>query len=577
MPAEITATGARIGPVSPYSKFDLSRTWVLFVVLSLLWQASVSVANEQPSSAGLKGELQALLAAPHLERSDTKQSDVLRSFYQQRDNAPAWVDAKRLMEIGQLEKLAELHGLVPADYLLPELKARAAKLLTGIPAGQNRDEDLAAFELLATQSIVGMASHLRYAKVDLGNRIPARRAATNEWQHRELELLSAAADSESLFSYLNGLAPDTVLYRAMQASLAEHRRLVADSVEWTLLPTGSTLEPGVTDPRVALLRQRLGLAQTDMSEAENHFYDANLALAVADFQARHMLDSDGLVGKSTVQALNISIRERVDQLLVNLEWRRWAAMPEHQEYLVVNVAQFAIHLVDDDERIWTTRTQVGRYKRQTPTFKSALTSVVANPSWTVPPTIFREDVLPELQADRGYLRRKNMRVIDAAGRTVDSQSIDWEQTTARDFPYRLRAKPSKGNALGRMKFQMPNPYLIYLHDTPSRRLFENDIRTFSSGCIRLEQPEQLAQLLVERQSKVSPERLNSALAGKRTRHIELDAPMPIVVMYGTVDMDDTGRLVFARDVYRRDKRVLAAMNPAKPDERDTILLAALGR
>ena len=389
-----------------------------------------------------------------------------------------------------------------------------------------------------------------------------------------LNLLQAAERSESLFGYLDSLPPDTTVYRAIQVSLAQHRNLLRNGIEWPRLDAGDTLEPGMTDPRVAVLRARLGVPVID-SRTDANFYDENLALAVADFQSRHALEDDSLVGKATVRALNVSIVDRIDQLRVNLEWQRWAAMPEHDEYLLVNVAQFAIHLVNNDERVWSTRTQVGRYKRQTPMFKSELNSMVANPSWTVPPGIFRKDVLPAVQADPEYLTRKQMRVIDAAGRTVDGASIDWQATTAATFPYRLRAKPGRTNALGKIKFQMPNPYMIYLHDTPSRNLFNKDVRAFSSGCIRLEQPAELAQLILDRQQNVSAERFNAALDSRRTRHVDLDAPMPIVVMYGTVDLDASGQLVFARDIYRKDSKVLMALNAADPDERDTILLAQL--
>jgi murein L,D-transpeptidase YcbB/YkuD len=168
-----------------------------------------------------------------------------------------------------------------------------------------------------------------------------------------------------------------------------------------------------------------------------------------------------------------------------------------------------------------------------------------------------------------------MRVIDKSGKTVDSSDFDWKSISAVDFPYRLRAFPGATNALGRLKFEMPNPYFIYLHDTPSRDLFADDLRAFSSGCIRLENPEQLARRLMVREADAAVARLDRALSAERTRHLELGDPIPVVVMYGTVDIDANGELVFARDVYGRDSAVLMAMHSSQPDDRDTIMLAQL--
>jgi murein L,D-transpeptidase YcbB/YkuD len=520
----------------------------------------------QPAvESGLQQQVRVTLQRPaHLAAPETR--DAVALFYEARSYSPAWLSAKRRMELAQLDELAELHGLDARDYAFGALAQRAAALQPGDSTAHH-----SAFDIEVSQSIARLASDLRFGKVDLGRRAPVQRDSQSP--AATAQLLTTAAESASLFAYLHGLAPDTLLYRTLQGELAKYRTLSDQGYDWPRVAQGETLEPGMRDPRVAALRERLGVPA---ASADAELFDAGLSAAVAAFQARHALTSDGLVGARTITALNASLRDRIEQLRVNLEWQRWAAMPGHDAYVLVNIAQYAIHLVEDGERTWSSRTQVGRYRRQTPTFKSSLERIVANPSWTVPPTIFREDILPEVKADPSYLDRKQMRVIDSRGQTVASELIDWQHTTAAEFPYRLRANPGKGNALGQLKFEMPNPYLVYLHDTPSRNLFSHDIRAFSSGCVRLEEPEQLARLLLERQQRDLEPRLDSALAKGRTRYIELDTPMPIVVMYGTVDLGADGQLVFAPDVYRKDRLVLAAMNAAEPDERDTILLAGLG-
>lgn len=528
----------------------------------LLLNATVVVADDGREQA-LHDHLQTLLAQPGTADAAPQETSSIQLFYIERDYAPAWLNTERIMGLGELGKLADLHGLNPDDYQLTELAQRIDQLLY-----TDSVAELATLELLATDSIARLATHLRLGKVDPVGIDATPRAADAE--PLTAGLLTAAANSASLFAYLNSLPPDTLLYRKLQSSLARHRALFEQGATWPLIPRGRTLATGLQDARVPILRQRLGLA---VGETGSDIYDTELAQAVADFQAQHLLDSDGLVGRQTVAALNTSIRARVDQLRVNLEWQRWAAMPEHDEYLLVNVAHYTMHWMLDGERAWSTRTQVGKRQRPTPTFKSVIDAIMTNPPWTVPPTIFREDMLPQLQTDPDYLQRQQMHVIDRSGRPVDSATVDWRQASAVDFAYRLRAGPGAGNPLGRMKFLMPNPYQIFLHDTPSKHLFDSDTRAFSSGCIRVQQPDKLAEFLVDRQPDNSQERLQAALAGKQTRYIGLDRPLPVVVMYATIDLDAAGELAIARDLYDKDAQVLAALNSIDEQDRNAVLLA----
>jgi murein L,D-transpeptidase YcbB/YkuD len=539
----------------------LHNTVGVAAILLLLLHTAAVFADDGREQA-LQAQLQTLLAKPATADTAPAQATAIQNFYAAREHRPAWVNSRRLMQLRQLGQLARNHGLDPADYHLTELAQRIEQLFD-----TDGVEALAALELMATYSIARLASHLHVGKVDpVGRYAVAPGAAAAP--PLITRLLTSAADAESLFAYLDSLPPDTLLYRKLQWSLAWHRALLEQGTAWALIPRGRTLETGMTDARVPLLRQRLGLAAR---EIDADVYDAELTQAVADFQARHLLDSDGLLGRRTLAALNTSIQARVDQLRVNLEWQRWAAMPEHDEYLLVNVAHYTMHWMQDGARVWSTRTMVGRSRRPTPTFKSAFSAIMINPAWTVPPTIFREDLLPQLQADAGHLQRQRMRVIDRSGHAVDSAMIDWQQTSAADFPYRLRASPGGSNPLGRMKFLTPNPYLVYLHDTPAKHLFENATRAFSSGCIRVEQPEILAKLLTDRQPGNVRERLQAALAGQRSRFIGLEQPIPIVVMYGTVDLNAADELVFARDLYGKDLRVLTALNSIDEQQRTTVL------
>jgi murein L,D-transpeptidase YcbB/YkuD len=230
-----------------------------------------------------------------------------------------------------------------------------------------------------------------------------------------------------------------------------------------------------------------------------------------------------------------------------------------EDLVIVDIAGYELRYVQDRKVTWTSRVVVGRPYRQTPIFKSEIDHVVVNPTWTVPPTILAQDILPAVRKDPGYLARKGLDVIDRDGRTLDPASIDWTRYTGRNFPYSLRQGPGDDNALGRVKIMFPNPYLVYLHDTPSRSLFDRDDRAFSSGCIRVERPFELVQRLLG-DPRWDAAALQAAVATGKTQTIRLETPVKILLIYWTVDETDDGRIVFKRDIYDRDARLWQALN-----------------
>jgi murein L,D-transpeptidase YcbB/YkuD len=531
-------------------------------IMSVLLNTTTAFAADSRANA-LRVHIKVLVTRTDTASEKSADTAAIQQFYAARDYAPAWLEFRHLADLARLSELAHSHGLNPSTYRLTELADYAGQLGT-----ESRPADLAELDLRITATVAQLASHLRDGKIDLAT---TRLRVRSDASAAISPLLTDAANAESLRNHLDGLAPNTTLYRKLRWSLAWHRALLTQHIVHPYMPRGRVLQIGMRDPRVLLLRVRLG--QTGPT-ADGQRYDDDISAAVAKFQQQHLLDADGMLGQQTIDALNVSVAERIDQLRVNLEWQRWAAMPEHDEYLLVNVAHYTLHKIERDQRTWSMRTQVGKRKRPTPTFKAEITAIMANPSWTVPPTIFREDILPKLQADPGYLQRKRMQIVDRSGRAIDSSTFNWQKTTAANFPYRLREGPGRTNALGRVKFLMPNPHLIYLHDTPSKRLFDRDARAFSSGCIRLQEPEKLAEFLIARQSGDGQARLKSALDGKRSRYIGLDQPIPIVVMYGTADLDADGELILARDLYGKDARVLAALDKNSEPENERIVIAA---
>ena len=232
--------------------------------------------------------------------------------------------------------------------------------------------------------------------------------------------------------------------------------------------------------------------------------------------------------------------------------------------IAVNIAGFRLSFVRNRKIVWTTRVVVGTPYRKTPMFRSAMTYVEFNPTWTVPPTILREDKLPAIKKDPGYLIANNLSVIDGAGNKVDPASIDWK-AYRNNIPYTLRQEPGPNNALGLVKFIFPNPYFVYMHDTPQRELFERPQRTFSSGCIRVENPFKLVELVLQGQKNFSQGELREILNSGRTRRVLLDKPIPVWILYLTAALDPSGKARFYPDIYQRDAAVLRLLDgPVTP-------------
>lgn len=254
----------------------------------------------------------------------------------------------------------------------------------------------------------------------------------------------------------------------------------------------------------------------------------------------------------------MSVATRIDQIRANLERARWVLGGLGDSFVLVNLPAFKAYVIRDRQLVWETRTQIGKTARQTPTFRSDMRYLVVNPTWTVPPTILKNDIVPAARKDPKYLARRGLVAVDRQGRPVNPASIDWAAAATR-FPYTLEQAAGRDNALGRVKFIFPNPHAIFLHDTPSRELFAPDERTFSSGCIRVEAPIDLAGVLLEG-SDWTRDRIQQAVDSGKTQTLMLPAPLPVVIVYWTVSVGTSGVVRFARDVYQYDPAVTRALD-----------------
>ena len=351
----------------------------------------------------------------------------------------------------------------------------------------------------------------------------------------------------------------------LQEALQWHRA-VAEAGGWTSVADGPTIRPGAEDPRLVMLARRLvqsgDLPDTEVTTSTSE-YNETLQEGVRRFQARHGLEIDALVGRRTLRALNVSIEKRIDQLRVNHERMRRLSNTQSHDFVLVNIAAFKAYVIRDDEVVWTTKVIVGEEEDQTPEFRSALSHVVFNPTWTVPYSIASEELLPKIKENPGFLARGGYELFDRDGDRVDPSTVEWSAIGIGNFPFTIVQQPGPENQLGQVKFVFPNEYSVCMHDTPAKSLFDKAARAFSHGCIRVDEPLGFAEVLLGAERWTS-EQVDAAIKSGKTRSIELSEPLPLHVSYWTAEVDDFGQIHFYDDIYDRDAAALRALNASFP-------------
>jgi murein L,D-transpeptidase YcbB/YkuD len=452
----------------------------------------------------------------------------------------------------------ETDGLKPDDYHRKQLRHLSEEIKAQSPP---EPQLLAYRDLLLTDALVLLGYHLNYGKVDPVKLDPNWNMTARMNRGDPATLIQEAIDSGSFYEFISDLKPRDEFYNQLKAILAQYQRIKNEG-GWQPIPDGPTLKKGMENDRVKLVRKRL-LATDDLAgtaSIESTIFDDELEQAVRHFQQRYGLEPDGVAGKNTLEAMNVPVEMRIDQIRVNLERIRWVLHEDLDTFVFVNIPGFKVYYVRNEKLEWTRRAQVGKLYRQTPVFKADMTYLEFNPTWTVPPTILAKDILPAVRKDPGYLKKRNIRVIDNKGKVVNSKSINWSKYTGKNFPYQLRQDPGPSNALGLVKFMFPNKHLVYLHDTPSKNLFEREARAFSSGCVRIENPFEFAQLLLGKEW--DSKRIEKIIKSKKTTKVKLAKPIPVILFYLTALPEFDGRFQFPNDVYSRDEAVLEDLNSA---------------
>ncbi|WP_373092175.1 murein L,D-transpeptidase [Zhongshania sp.] len=490
--------------------------------------------------------------------------DIINNFYINRQFEFAWFTANTLSAQGRvlISSIAGIgsEGLLPLDYHSAKIQTL---LNTDLPT-----QDVAAFDILLSDAFLSLASHLQAGKVD-----PL--ALSTEWEanrrHSNLSaLLQRVTDSGDVARVLDSLRPKQSRYYRLKIALTKVSALSNLAWQHPLAET-PLLKLSTSDNRIPVITQRLkvwgdlhsGHVLESDGPADDEFplmYTPALAEAVKMFQRRHGLEADGIIGRETIKAINISPEERAKQIIVNMERWRWLAADLGDKHLLVNIAAFELKIIDNNETVFVKPVVVGRNYRKTPVFSNKIRYLVLNPTWTVPYKLAVQDKLADIQKDPGYLNRLGIRVFrgDSAV-AIDPYTIHWDEITTRNFPFRLVQGPGPQNALGQVKFMFPNPHDVYLHDTPSRELFKKAERAFSSGCIRVSDPLELAEFLLRDQGW-DKERIAASIAKGVTETVSLKTSLPIHIEYWTAWVDRQGVLNFRNDIYERDQPLWQALN-----------------
>ena len=486
---------------------------------------------------------------------------LVESFYKGRNYRPAWSQNGHLVQVEALIRAVEDtygDGLSPQYYHLAPIISLVDKV------GQESAPDsvqLSDLDILLTDAFLTLGCHLSAGCVN-----PV--TIETEWFANSLKVdvssvLEQALNKKQVREALMELRPQKDVYSRLRLALARYRELFSKG-EWPLVSSGSRLKKGSRSDRVVELRKRLA-ASSDLLADEamgGDLFDEKVEQSVIIFQKRHGLKIDGVVGRDTLDALNVPLKQRIRQMELNMERLRWILGNIEERFIVVNIANFRLDVIEHDKSILSMKVVVGKPYRRTPIFTAKMTYLVINPVWNIPDSIARKEILKKIKKDPHYLAEQNIKVFSgwrAQEQPIDAERIDWSKVTAKALPYRLRQEPGPLNALGTLKFMFPNKYDVYLHDTPAKNLFSDNVRAFSHGCTRIEKPLELAEYLLRDDPRWSQKELVAALEKGTEQIVQILRPLNVHVLYLTAWVDESGLVQFRNDIYGRDKSLDEAL------------------
>jgi len=535
---------------------------LLFLVL-----AAPAWADALPSADDVKKSLTAETITVdnyNLDKND------LAAFYAARDFKPVWnfagpENAAALNAfLDSIAKAIGWHGLAREDYALDGMRKLAAL---------SDENSRLQLELLVTDTLLRLAHDLHGDDLDLDELYPG-------WNFHRTDAdipggLAQALANNDINAFIDGIAPKNPAYGQLAQGLQHYGAMAG----WSSIEPGPILRPQDRGARVAQLRARLAaedyIAAAPPAGKKAEFFDNELRKALADYQAHNGLEADGHLGPKTLEALNVPLAARIDQIRANME--RWRHMPEDfppARAVIVNIPDATIAITEDGKPVYDGPVIVGQVERKTPFIQSVIHSMIINPVWHVPEKIARADILPKLREDPHYLEKQRITI---RGNDYDPHGryIDWQSMSDEDFNFHLRQEPGKMNSLGRLKFDFDNNFAVYLHGTPHQELFRKNERALSSGCVRLRDPELVAQILLKDTSgDWNSTHIEEEIAAKKTHWIEIKNPLPLFIVYDSVFAGTDGRLGFRPDIYGYDRFLIenlkSALEAAEPKQKSEI-------
>jgi murein L,D-transpeptidase YcbB/YkuD len=576
-------------------------TTLLFWLLSLsVFTVASSCSQEQKSkieeslpglsskAGGAQPKLDSVYIVKYMsaEPKFKDQIDWGKKFYRERGFRLGWFRDHQLVPqaktmLGVIDKAAD-EGLDPKEYKTKDFD----KLFADLEAVKGDSTKRNALEKEIDVALSG--TYFNWASDFYRGTVDPRQVKTIDWQVKRNKiklhkaLMTILKERESTYPYyeFEPLHPE---YDQLKKALASYRDIQRNG-GWPALPAATKLKPGQPSPAVALLRQRLlgtkapdaaapvatnGVAATPVQTVANtgntgtapaapaEKYDAELVAAVKSFQGQNGLKADGIVSGETLRLLNVPVTQRIEQLIINMERWRWIPKKFEPDYLLVNIPDYKLHVVEGNKEVFDMRVIVGKTLNATPVFSDKMESVVLAPYWNVPFSIIDKELRPKLAADpHAVLDRLDMEVVKGWGAKatpIDPTTVDWANVTQATWKYTLRRRPGPKNDLGDVKFIFPNSQDIYLHDTPHDELFSQTKRGFSHGCVRVEEPLKLAEYLLRNKQGWDLTRIEETIAAGQEQYVSLPKHLPVYLVYFTAWVDKDGNVNFRDDIYGHDK------------------------
>jgi len=476
----------------------------------------------------------------------------LSAYYHQRNFTPVWVNAKGPNErAGVLRNFldnASEEGLNPEDYKTKWIKSKW---------GSADIEDLAKLEIIMTLELSHYVADIREGRKQPAKLDPVLFASAGDEEINMAELSKNALDTPDLGAFLRSQHPQHVYYTSMVTALARYRK-IANNGGWPSIPAGAVLKPGVTDPRIPMVRKRLSITHDfNGTNLTSDIYDYQLAAAVKKFQERHYLSAGGVIGGSTLTAMNITVEKRIRQIIVNMERWRWLPRNMGGKQVFVNIAGFHLTAFQDETLELRMPVIVGKEQHMTPVFSGLMEYIEFNPYWNVPASIAVNEYLPQLRRNPNALAGKHIRVFSGwaeDAKEINPRKIDWRSVSEKQMAgYLLRQDPGPWNALGTVKFIFPNKYSVFLHDTPTHSLFASEKRAFSHGCIRVSRPQELAVYILNNNDESwTLDQVKSTIQKGERKVVYLKNPLRVNILYRTAVATGNGTVFFGQDIYGQD-------------------------